>query len=401
MYPPLVCSAFHGGLSVDFFIISLHLSGLSSLAGAINVVCTIMYCRRAYSLLSCSLMVWAFFSVAMLILLVVPVLAGAISLVLLDRSLNTVFFDVSAGGDVVLYQHLFWVFGHPEVYIIILPVFGLVSHVLSSSWGCGSLFNVIGMIFAIVCISLVGFFVWAHHMFTVGIDVDARTYFSSVSLLIALPTSIKVFSWLVTLTRSMVSTVPLWLVYGFMIMFFLGGCTGLVLANCDIDMFMHDSYFVVGHFHFVLSLGAVYGFLCGQCLVYQMSLGLGLLCGLGRLVVMLVVFGSNSVFWPLHGCGLLGFTRRTLDFADQFLGVAGLVSGGLSLVYVSLCGLAVVKFGLGCSVGAVKCGCRCLPLGVLVVRVHAMSSLLDLLVLYCNVHVSCSECCCSAVLLSV
>lgn len=281
---------------MEVFIIALHIVGVSSLSGAINIICTLVFARRAhFGLMSVSLYVWSLLCTAALLLAVVPVLAGAITMLITDRSINTVFFDVSAGGDVVLYQHLFWVFGHPEVYIIILPVFGMISHSLQSV-GCFSLFNVLGMIYAMVSISIVGFFVWAHHMFTVGLDVDARVYFSSVTLLIALPTSIKVFSWLVTLLRCMVCSSVLLLIYGFIIMFVLGGVTGLVLANSEIDLVMHDSYFVVAHFHYVLSLGAVFGFLCGLCVVYQLVLGVVMAEHTMRLFVGMLVLGTNTVF---------------------------------------------------------------------------------------------------------
>lgn len=193
-------------------------------------------------------------------------------MVLVDRSCNTSFYDVVAGGDPVMYQHLFWVFGHPEVYIIILPVFGVVSHAVHRT-AVFSLFNVVGMIYAMVSIAVVGYFVWAHHMFTVGLDVDTRSYFSAATLLIALPTSIKVFSWLVAIRRSTYVPTTTWYITSFLLMFLLGGVTGIVLANSELDMVMHDTYYVVAHFHYVLSLGAVFGLLVGIVSTHELLLG--------------------------------------------------------------------------------------------------------------------------------
>jgi len=255
------------------FLISLHAAGGSSLTGAVNMICTVTYARRVHStLLQVSLYPWAVAITAALLIGVIPVLAGAITMVLADRSCNTSFFDVVAGGDPVMYQHLFWVFGHPEVYIIILPVFGIVSHSVHRV-AVFSLFNMLGMIYAMMSIGVVGYFVWAHHMFTVGLDVDTRSYFSSATLLIALPTSIKVFSWLVAMRRSMVASTASWYIMSFLLMFLLGGVTGLVLANSELDLVMHDTYYVVAHFHYVLSLGAVFGLLVGITTAHELLVG--------------------------------------------------------------------------------------------------------------------------------
>lgn len=298
-------------------------------------------------------MIWAFFSVFLLLLLVLPVLAGALTFLLGDRSLGSVFFDVSAGGDVVLYQHLFWIFGHPEVYVIIIPVFGVVSHQLQCV-GSFSLFGVLGCIYALASISVVGFFVWAHHMFTVGLDVDARVYFSSVTLLIALPTSVKVFAWLVSLFRLLVCFHGLLLVLWFIIYFVFGGVSGLVLSSSEIDLVLHDSYFVVAHFHSVLSLGAVFGFLCYQGVLYRLLLGLVMPELSMRVFVLLLVFGAAVVFWPMHGLGVLGFPRRVTDCADQFVGYLGVSSWGLLVVLVCLLLFVVLCVDVGMSVGSLS-----------------------------------------------
>lgn len=226
---------------------------------------------------------------------VIPVLAGAITMVLADRSIGCSFFDSMSGGDPVLYQHLFWVFGHPEVYIIILPVFGIVSHAVHRT-ALFSLFNMIGMVYAMVSIGVVGYFVWAHHMFTVGMDVDTRAYFSAATLLIALPTSIKVFSWLTAMRRVHVASTVSWYVLAFLLMFLLGGVTGLVLANSEVDLAMHDTYYVVAHFHYVLSLGAVFGLLTGIISTHDSITGyrLPLLCG--RTQVSTLLAGTTCVF---------------------------------------------------------------------------------------------------------
>jgi len=296
VYPPLSLSPSHGGLSVDVFLISLHAAGGSSLTGAINITSTVLYARRVHStLLQVSLYPWAVAITAALLVGVIPVLAGAITMVLTDRSCNTSFYDVVAGGDPVMYQHLFWVFGHPEVYIIILPVFGIVSHCVHRV-AVFSLFNMVGMIYAMVSIGVVGYFVWAHHMFTVGLDVDTRSYFSSATLLIALPTSIKVFSWLVAMRRCVVTTTCAWYIMAFLLMFLLGGVTGLVLANSELDLVLHDTYYVVAHFHYVLSLGAVFGLLVGLTATHELLIGHRLPLWASRVQLGVLLAGTTSVF---------------------------------------------------------------------------------------------------------
>nr|ABW73865.1 cytochrome c oxidase subunit 1 [Diplonema papillatum] len=332
VYPPLSMTASHGGVSVDTFIVSLHAAGLSSLTGAINLMVTCCYARRTHScVLQSSLYPWSVAITGALLVGIIPVLAGAITMLLTDRNTGTVFYDVVAGGDPVMYEHLFWVFGHPEVYVIILPVFGLVSHSLHRG-GLFSLYNMLGMVYAMIAIAVVGYFVWAHHMFTVGLDVDTRVYFSSATLLIALPTSIKVFSWMVGLRRMALASSAAWYVVAFLLMFLLGGVTGLVLANSEVDLVMHDSYYVVAHFHYVLSLGAVFGLLNGVLSCHELCSGYRSAAWLLRVQVVLLVWGTTCIFWGMHLSGTLGLSRRVPDAPDGYLGTVVSTTCGILVV---------------------------------------------------------------------